>query len=197
MPEYYPSKRNRVRPAAPESAVIKEFADEASFQREWMVYKALRDSCVPCAKVLAAEGKTLTLSELPGKNLVDWLEQQEKNRIPLWDIWEKLADWLIAFWRHTGLVMTDVNLRNFLYDGQSETLYGLDFEQCDQGSIEVCAATVAAFIRTYRPAHTPLKEAVSAFVLERFADRCGLDRESLRRQSQAREEILLQRRKNK
>jgi len=176
-------------------AVRKTFREVGSFQRELEIYSLLQGKDVPCARVLRAEERTLLLTCLPGKNLVECLQQQEQTGCIQWTVWEKLAAWLTAFSRHTGLVMTDVNLRNFLYDEKTKTLYGLDFEECQTGTMLIPAATLAAYIRTYRPENTLLKQEKSQYVLDLFASSCGLDGEALKRESGWQEERLLQRRK--
>lgn len=175
-------------------SVKKTFTEESAFQRELQIYRLLENADIPCARVLSAEGRTLVLTELPGENLVDCLAQQEAVGQPLWDVWDKLAAWLIGFHRHTGFVMTDVNLRNFLYDEASQTLYGLDFEECAPGSLLTAAAGIAAFVRTYAPANTPLKREISQYILNLFARSCSLDLDDLLRESGRQEATILERR---
>ena len=193
----YKSRRNSVGLVQTDAGrfVIKTFADEASFQNELHIYSLLQDKALPCAKVIRAEDKTLVLSELPGQNLVECLQQQEQMGRPVWDVWQKLVAWLTAFTRRTGLVMTDVNLRNFLYDEKTKILYAVDFEECGVGSPVICAARVAAFIRTYKPENTLLKQEISQYVLNLFARSCSLEVDDLLRQSRWQEEKLLERRK--
>ena len=176
--------------------VVKTFCEEAFFQRELQIYRLLQNKGIPCAEVIAIEGNSLVLSELPGQNLVDWLDRQEQTGRPIWEIWDKLVAWLCTFWHWTGLVMTDVNLRNFLYDETTKTLYGLDFEECREGNIEISAARVAAFVRTYKPENTSLKQEISRYILVLFAQNCGLEVEALFLESKRQETHILQRRKN-
>ena len=198
MQKQLQSRRNRVFSDQTEQGrcVIKKFSEEASFQTELQVYKALHGSTVPCARVLDQQPGILVLSCLPGENLVQWLEQQEQTGAVNWGIWEKLVSWLIGFWKQTGFVMADVNLRNFLYDGEEKVLYGLDFEQCAQGSIAVCAAALAAFICSYRPEHTPLKQKIAQFVLERFSELCDLELPQLQQETEKQAQLIFQRRNN-
>lgn len=177
--------------------VVKTFAEESAFQKELHIYSLLQSTRLPCAQVIRADGKTLTLTRLPGQNLVDHLQQQEQDGLPQWDVWEKLVAWLTAFQKHTGFVMTDVNLRNFLYDAKTKTLYGLDFEECDRGGMLIPAAAVAAYIRAYKPENTPIKQAISQYVLQLFADSCALEPEALAQESERQEAKLLERRKNR
>jgi len=195
----YTSRRNSVGLVQTDAGrfVVKTFSEEGPFQKELQIYRLLQDKNIPCAKVIRAENKTLVLSELPGQNLVECLEQQERTGVPVWDVWEKLVEWLIAFAQHTGFMMTDVNLRNFLYDEKTNTLYGLDFEGCDVCSMVMPAASVAAFIRTYKPENTLLKQEISQYVLNLFAKNCAIDADRLFLESKRQETMLLQRRKNR
>ena len=196
--EKYKSRRNSVSPVQADEGrfVIKTFSEEGSFRKELQIYRLLQNTNVPCARIIRAENKTLVLSELPGRNLVECLEQQEQTGIPVWEVWGKLVEWLIAFQRHTGFVMTDVNLRNFLYDEKARILYGLDFEQCEVCSMEIPAASVAAYIRTYDPENTLLKQKISQYVLDLFVQGCGLEADALFQESGRQEMKILERRKN-
>ena len=195
----YKSRRNSARLVQTDGGrvVIKTFAEEEVFQKELQIYRLLQDKDLPCAKVIRAENNTLVLSELPGQNLVECLEQQERMGQPIWDVWEKLVEWLTAFTRHTGFVMTDVNLRNFLYDENTKILYGLDFEQCGPWDMMIPAARVGAYIRTYKPENTPIKQEISQYVLGLFAQSWGLEADTLLQESERQEMEILQRRKNR
>lgn len=193
----YKSRRNSVALAQTDAGrfVIKTFTEEESFQKELHLYRLLQDKQLPCAKVIEAGNKTLVLSELPGQNLVECLQQQEQMGKPVWDVWEKLVAWLTAFARHTGFVMTDVNLRNFLYDEKNQILYAVDFEECSVGSMVISGARIAAFIRTYKPENTLLKQQISQYVLNLFARSCNLEVDVLLRESERQEAKILERRK--
>lgn len=195
----YKSRRNNVSLMQTDAGrfVIKTFLEEGSFQKELHIYRLLQDKGMLCAKVIRADNKTLVLSELPGQTLVDCLEEQEQIGLPVWDVWEKLVTWLAAFQRQTGFVMTDVNLRNFLYDEKTKILYGLDFEECGVGSMVIPAASVAAFIRTYTPENTPLKREISEYILQMFAQNCEMELDHLVLETVRQEAKILARRKNK
>lgn len=197
--ESYKSRRNCAQliqtPAG--RFVRKTFAEESSFQKELQIYELLHSKKIACARVIEAGNKTLLLSQLPGKNLVDCLQQQEQLGKPIWSVWEKLVQWMTAFHKETGLAMTDVNLRNFIYDETENMLYGLDFEECEVCDMLISAAGVAAFIRTYAPENTPLKQEISQYVLNMFASNCRMEVDALARESERQERKLLERRKNK
>ena len=195
----YPSHRNDARLMQAETGlfVVKTFCEEDAFRRELHIYSLLQGKELPCAKVLSAQGKTLTLTQLPGQTLLEHLERQEATELPQWEVWDKLVAWLTAFYQLTGMVMTDVNLRNFLYDPATCTLYGVDFEESGEGSLAVCAGRVAAFIRTYKPENTRLKQEISQYVLDLFAKNCEMGVESLHRETERQEANIIARRKNR
>lgn len=197
--ESYKSRRNSAQLIQNNAGrfVRKTFSDEASFRKELQIYKLLHSKKIACAQVIETGDKTLLLSELPGMNLVDCLQQQEQLGKPLWAVWEKLVEWMTAFYEKTGLSMTDVNLRNFIYDEKENMLYGLDFEECDACGILVPAASVAAFIRTYEPENTPLKQEISKYILEQFARKLEVEVERLVLESARQETMILARRKKK
>jgi len=150
---------------------------------------------LPCAQMLSVEGTTIFMTKLPGSNLVTVLEKQESEGV--WNpvVWAKLVDWLVTFRDLTGLSMTDVNLRNFLYDENTQTVYGLDFEDCGEDSLLFSAGRLAAFIRTYNPENTRIKQEISQFVLHRFSQQLGVDLQTLFRESKRQETLLLMRRR--
>lgn len=193
----YKSRRNDTKLIQSPAGVYvsKQFLTKEGFRQELQIYQLLRESDLPCAQVVFACDRQILLTRLPGINLVDSLERQEQSKQPSWVVWKKLVGWLIGFYEKTGYIMTDVNLRNFLYDGESQIIYGLDFEECAQGSLFESAAKLGAFIRIYSPENTPIKQAISKYVLLLFAERCGFEPDLLFRESKKQEAILLERRK--
>lgn len=177
--------------------VVKTFAQEDMFQKELQIYRLLQGKDIPCAKMIMADNKILVLSELPGQNLVECLERQEQTGIPVWEVWDKLVAWLTAFQQYTGYVMTDVNLRNFIYDENTKILYGLDFEESGVCSMIIPAASLAAYIRTYKPENTPLKQEISQYVLKLFAKNCEMEVKDLFLETARQEMIISARRKNR
>lgn len=128
---------------------------------------------------------------------MDCLEEQENTGYVNWDIWKKLVEWLAVLQKQTGFGMTDVNLRNFLYDQESKILYGVDFEECVKTDIITPAASLAAFIRNYFPENTPLKQEISTFILNRFAYIYDLEIDILLCESQNRKPFKRKTRKAK
>lgn len=197
--ELYKSRRNRAALVRSAGApfVRKTFCDEETFHKELQIYRLLQSTSLPCAKVIRAEERTLLLTKLPGQTLVECLQQQEQAGVICREVWDKLVQWLTDFQRYTGFVMTDVNLRNFLYDAHTQTLYGLDFEECTADSMMLPAGRAAAFIRTYKPENTPIKQEISQYILKLFAKNCRLDADLLFRESVRQEAFLLERRSNR
>ena len=155
--------------------VQKQYQQESAYRREVLVYEKLRASDLPHAQVLQSGELILCMTHLPGKTLLEILEIQEASGLVTETVWQKLAAWMVEFTRVTGFVMTDVNLRNFLWEEESETVYGLDFEECAEGELITSAARLAAYIRTYTPEQTPVKQKIAAIVLEEFSRHLGVD----------------------
>lgn len=106
-----------------------------------------------------------------GQPLVDYLETQEANGMGLASVQNSLrclVDWFANFYRELhrtqGLIMGDVNLRNFLYDGEAVT--AVDFEACTSGRIEQDMGQAAAFLLNYDPPGTTWKKHATRFLLQ-------------------------------
>lgn len=195
----YESRRNRAQLIKTSEGIFvqKEYHQVEAYLREKSIYERLRYCDLPCAKLIRDEKQKLLITLLPGRNLVDILSEQEATGRICWSVWDKLADWLSEFYRLTGLVMQDVNLRNFLYDDQTGTLYGLDFEECGKGDPLSMAALLAAYIQTYAPENTPLKQEISDYVLQSFSRQLGIPFQALTLETQKQEAFLHRRRKSR
>ena len=165
--------------------------------RELHIYQIIKGSLLPCAEILSEDANCVYMTYLPGETLVEILEAQEAAG--KWDtlIWESLVDWLIGFHCHTGYSAVDVNLRNFLYDESAEILYGLDFENCIEEELDITASRLAAFIRTYSPEHTPMKQEIAEYVLKCFEKYLDMPLSRLHQKSLEPEAKLLERRKGR
>ena len=114
-----------------------------------------------------------------------------------WIVWEELVAWLVKFYHLTGYIMTDVNLRNFLYDATTQTMYGLDFEECMEGDAIKEAAKLAAYILQYSPEKTPAKIKIAEYVLYQFSRHLDTDVQVLLTEAKKQEALLLLRRKSR
>ena len=177
--------------------VQKQFQQIESFRRELQIYRKLQGSDLPHAEVISTADQTLLLTRLPGKNLVEILEAQENTGTIDWHVWNKLVKWIANFYCLTGFIMTDVNLRNFLYDDSTKTLYGLDFEECSEGDPAFMVSKLAAFIRTYAPKNTPLKQEIAKFVLTGLSRQLSLELPILLLETKKQEALLLMRRNSR
>lgn len=174
----------------------KQFQQIERFRRELQIYRKLQDSKLPHAKVISTEDQMLLLTRLPGKNLVEILETQESTGTIDWQVWDKLVKWIANFYCFTGFIMKDVNLRNFLYDDNTKTLYGLDFEECSEGDPAFMVSMLAAFIQTYEPKNTPLKQEIAKFVLTGLSRQLSIELPILLLDTKKQETLLLMRRRN-
>ena len=192
----YKSRRNRVCLLKTDGGllVIKQYLQELACHRELLIYEKLRDSSLPHAELIWVRGNTICLTCLPGKTLLEVLEAQEASGCVEETVWRKLADWLVRFSDTTEFVMTDVNLRNFLWEEEKKTIYGLDFEECAEGDLITTATRLAAYIRTYAPEETPVKQEIARIVLEEFSRHLGIDMQRLFLETEKQEVRLKQRR---
>lgn len=149
--------------------VEKQFRDAVSTEKEIEVYLLLAGTPLPHAQVLEAGSQWLRLSFLPGVTFTKLLEEQEQADAFDFAPWKRLADWVMAFTRLTGLIIADCNLRNFIYDEKTQTAYGLDFEECCVGNEQEMAAQLCAFVLLYAPENTPMKRALAQMLQTYFA----------------------------
>lgn len=179
------------------TVVRKDYREEETYLRELMVYERLHGSSLPHAQILRSSPLEISMTYLPGSILLEILETQEKKALICCKAWDKLVQWLVDFHNETGLTMTDVNLRNFVYDEPEQTLYGVDFEECAEGDLAVTAARTAAYIQNYAPEKTPIKMETAEYVLQRFSKLLNMDITELRAEAEKQEMILLMRRRNR
>ena len=177
--------------------VRKHYRRGEDCRREQKVYELLRKSSIPHACLTDSGPSWIQMRYLPGVNLVDILEKQEISGCVNWTVWKKLAQWLVDFYKLTGLVVTDVNLRNFLYEEETENVYGLDFEGCSDGSLCQTAALLAAYIQNYAPEKTPMKREIAVYVLQFFSEYLNIPVQELLSETEKQERFLTERRQKK
>lgn len=192
----YKSRRNCAQLVQTDDGIFvrKCYQEREAYLRELLIYRRLQDSSLPRAEVIQAGDLTILTTHLPGTDLVNILDSQERSGIIDWIVWEKLVKWLADFYYLTGFVMTDVNLRNFLYDEDTQTVYGVDFEECMEGGLFSAVSRLAAYIRTYAPENTPLKQAIAQYVLRRFSGHLNIELQVLLLETEKQEALLLMRR---
>lgn len=195
----YKSRRNNVQQIETETGI---FVRKAYQQREMQilelnVYNMLKNTALAHPQVMQSQDGMLVLSWLPGITLLEELEEQERSRVIFWDVWKKLTEWVIQFNEITGFVVTDPNLRNFIYDAENGMLYGLDFEECAEGDVIESIGRLAAFVRLYDPMFTPTKQAIADYILREAANRLDVEPESLLQETKKQEALLQIRRRSR
>lgn len=155
------SKRNQVYPALREDrpVVEKHFAEMEDWARETSLYEKLagRISIVP--KVYTEPGLLVTeYVHLP--TLLDILETQERMGFSI-EPWRTLASWIRQCRDVSGMLPSDGNLRNFLWDASQMRVIGLDMEGYQHFAPEQCGALIAAAVLAYDPAETLVKRQVA------------------------------------
>ena len=164
----FASKRNQVK-LREDGLVEKRFADVDGADRERSIYDALAQSDLCTPRFISQSENVLWLSYEKAETFAELLDAQEKEGKIDVRPWEALADWLAGFYKHTGLIQKDVNLRNFLYDREKQTVMGLDFEDCGKGEPEEMAASVMAFILLQDPSGSKLKKDIVSYLKSCFA----------------------------
>ena len=152
------SKRNRVilMDFRGETAVRKEFTNRNDLVLETEVYHKLENTGLNSADLLKTEKNALILSYINGINYVELVDEQEKTGYSP-EPWDHLYHWLRDFHQKTGLVFSDPNLRNFLYDTETSKTYGLDFEECTSGCFSDMIYKLCAYILLYDPPYSETK----------------------------------------
>jgi len=163
-----------------EKWIVKKFKNPARCQKEAEILTLLYDAGLAVPKIIYAAADHLVLSYLPGITFLEWLEREEKAGCPKENYLSCLHDfarWLKAFYQITaqklspGLILGDVNLRNFLL---GEKFFGLDFEDCRPGLPEEDLGRFCAYVLTYNPAFTRWKYQFVAACKEIVAEKLNL-----------------------
>ena len=146
----FDSKRNVVEIVTynDKQVVRKIFTFEEDCLRERSFYENMSEK-LPMPGLLETGSDFLIVEYIPSKNLCEVLEEQTRlgyDETP----WSALLHWISDCCKMSGMIPTDGNLRNFLWDGNTKTLYGIDFEQYDRGTVEMAYAHILVQLPTYR-----------------------------------------------
>jgi len=114
-------------------------------------------------KVISNENNILKLEYIRGTTITDYIEDMELNTPDqkLLDyLSNNIVSWLIDFYNavnhdKTGEIRGDVNFRNFIFDGTH--CWGVDFEELVFGTKEQDIGRMLAFILSYHPPNTYIK----------------------------------------
>lgn len=179
--ERFNSKRNYVFYEGSEKAVIKRFSRNEDFQSEKMIYHELKRNgfkYIPKLLFQDLTNKELHLEYLEGPTVLEVLEELEVNNRSeeAVSVLIQVIDWLDCFYEKVqtldgfsftgseGLIMGDVNLRNFLY--VNKNIYGLDFERIQKGKYTEEKCELLARYLIYDPIYTVFKNQVVQQVIK-------------------------------
>lgn len=181
-----------------ESFVSKVFQKKESYFCEVAIYDVLRRGEVPVPDILfRQEGRRLDLSYIQGQTALEKLEHLESLEFQgaLWHdekniLVDGLCNWLFAFYKilmkekGTPWIFGDLHLRNFLFQKETNLVYGIDFEECTCGRWERDIGRLCAFILTYSPEYTKSKVTVSNAFLEKLSKGFSLEEKLLEEEFQ-------------
>lgn len=158
------SKRNQVYPCFKDGMCVveKHFRDLTDWEKECGVYSSLT-GILPVPKSIHRSPGLLVLEYLPHPSFLALLEEQEKNGFDE-DPWIALAKWLQDCSEKTGMLPTDTNLRNFLWDERNHCVYGIDFESYGPISVSDCGISLIAMLLSYDPCDTQIKKTAAGLI---------------------------------
>jgi tRNA A-37 threonylcarbamoyl transferase component Bud32 len=112
----------------------------------------------------------MIMEMVKGENVMDVLNSRGainiKNKIIM-----SLAEWLADFYRifsYKNLIRGDCSLRNFLWDG--ENVWGLDFEECEEGQPVQDIGDVCASILSSKPEYAEYKVELCRLLIDRYEE---------------------------
>ncbi len=164
MAEQLYSKKNQVwKESNCEQFFIKKiFSSSERFQRECFVLAQLigEKIATPAVISISEEPPILEYEYIAGETVLEYLEKNADEESCL-NVLEKVLYWLADFYnimyRKTGKgwIMQDVHLRNFIVSSKDGSVYGVDYEECIEGSIEQDIAKILLYLVTYEPIYSP------------------------------------------
>jgi len=177
--------------------VRKIYEDSESAQRERNCYTLLLSKNISVPTPLFEGPKELHLTYIRGMTALELLEKQEEECFPCIEPWHMLTVWCCDFYRESGLVLGDPNLRNFIMESDSGRWFGVDFECCKIGDYGQDFARLLAFILCYSPENTPLKQRISDEMKNIFSKEMSFDRKQLEKLRETAKINLIQERKRR
>ncbi|MDR2167805.1 MAG: hypothetical protein LBE35_08170 [Clostridiales bacterium] len=175
--KYFKSKRNIV--LLNRGVVEKYHASVEAAAYEAEMLRKLHKNGLAVPRLISLEENLVKMEYIAGLTLPDLIDKWEAKP-PSSDavnfVAEGLIIWLANFYAATGTENCgrgDINGRNFIFDG--EKIWGIDFEDHAAESAEADIALLAAYILTYNPTNTPLKQALTARILQQAAEILNLD----------------------
>lgn len=177
--------------------VQKIYEDLDSAQRERDCYALLLNRKVIVPTPLYEGLNELHLTYIRGMTALELLDGQETESLPCIEHWHTLTAWCCDFYRKSGLVLGDPNLRNFIIESDSGNWFGVDFECCGIGNPGENFAKLLAFLLCYSPEGTSLKQRISEEMRNVFSKEMLFDKKQLEKLQVTAVMDLLQRRKKR
>ena len=169
--------------------VYKKYSRPDRMYTEMEMLRYLSSKDVPVPQICGSGDDYIVEEYLDGTLLLDrfcWLEDiHGSETTTLADSTRRLISHLCCWFKafHDALpemngrrlIMGDVNFRNFIV--VNEKVYGIDLEECREGSIEEEVGSLCAFALTYTPSFTLWKMVTVGEVLRVFTAGFNLDQE--------------------
>lgn len=143
----------------------KHFRSTDHWRHEYELYRT-----IPLAHptLIHAEPGLIVTQYLPFPTLLGELERQEAEGFSP-EPWHALAEWLTQCGQLTGMLPSEGNLRNFLWDAELGQIYGLDFESYCSIPLSQCGSLIIAALLEYRPADTMVKKQAAELLALRWS----------------------------
>ena len=173
--------------------IYKEYSCPNRMQKEVEMLSMLKENGLPVPEILVTGKDYIGLEYLEGDLLLDcYCDLERTDDLSIEPLPESaylfihaLCSWFKKFYQVTGdmtgkrIIMGDVNFRNFIV---KDVMYGIDFEECREGSIEEEIGSLCAFALTYDPSFTVWKKTMVSELQRFFIDELGLDKELLKKE---------------
>lgn len=176
-----------------EYLVYKKYSCPNRMQKEVEMLSMLKDNGLPVPQILVIGEDYIGLEYLEGALLLDcYCDLESADGSSSKSLHESaylfiyaLCSWFKNFYKVvrdiTGkqIIMGDVNFRNFIV---KDVIYGIDFEECWEGSIEEEIGSLCAFALTYDPSFTIWKTTMVNELQRIFSEELNLDKELVKKE---------------
>jgi len=177
----FKSKRNIV--LLKSGIIEKHFPLQETAMFESKALKDLKAAGLRVPEVISEEETVIKMQYIPGCTLPDLIAEFEdaEDSFDLSAIRScacQLMSWLLEFYQtvktfETGRIRGDVNGRNFLFFDNE--CWGIDFENAVYGTIEEDIGRLLAFVITYDPPGTSVKNALVTSLIKEAERMLGID----------------------
>ena len=176
--EPFRSKRNKV--ILHNGMVEKHFtsAKNAAFEASMLERLYAAGARVP--RLVTREKAVLKMEYISGETIPDFLTHMEycPDELTLYKAADNIIAWLGDFYcavntEKTGEIRGDVNGRNFIWDGGQ--CWGVDFEERATGTKEQDIGRLIAYVLSYDPPGTPVKNKLADRLLQNAVSKLGVD----------------------